>query len=126
MTRSTEIKNNTGKITLLTLVFIMVLLLNSTVVFAQEYRFLHGVISIKRVGYLVVNENQRINLLEETVVKNKKDQPIPLKSLKAGKWVYIEGPLNLDGSIDAEVVYLLPRRISKKERHKYPFMKLPF
>ena len=127
MTRNAEIKNNTTqKITLLTLAFIMALLLNSTVLFAQEYRFLQGVISIKRVGHLVVNENQRINLLEETVVKNKKDQLIPLKSLKEGKWVYVEGPLNMDGSMDAEIIYLLPGRISKKERHEYPFMKLPF
>ena len=127
MTRNMEINNNTTQnITLLTLVFIMVLLLNSIVLFAQEYRFLQGVISIKRVGHLVVNENKRINLLEETVVKNKKDQIVPLKSLKAGKWVYIEGPLNPDGSVDAEVIYLLPGRISKRERHKYPFMKLPF
>ena len=127
MTRNAEIKNNTTqKITLLTLAFIMALLLNSTVLFAQEYRFLQGVISIKRVGHLVVNENQRINLLEETVVKNKKDQLVPLKSLKEGKWVYVEGPLNMDGSMDAEIIYLLPGRISKKERHKYPFMRLPF
>ncbi len=127
MIRNAEIKSNTRQdITLLTLAFIMALLLNSTVLFAQEYRFLQGVISIKGVGHLVVNENQRINLLEETMVKNKKDQLVPLKSLKVGKWVYIEGPLNLDGSVDAEVIYLLPGRISKKGRHKYPFMKLPF
>ncbi len=121
-----EIKNNiTQNITLLTLAFIMVLLLNSTVLFAQEYRFFQGVVSLEKKGYLIINEDKRVNLLKTTIVRNKKII-IPLKSIKAGKWVYVEGPLNMDGSIDAEIVFLLPGRISKKERHKYPFMKLPF
>lgn len=122
-----ETKGHTSiKTTMMAVALLTVLLLHSISLDAQEYRFLHGVISLDRAGYLIVNEDKRVNLLEETVVKNKKDQIIPLESLKAGKWVYIEGPLDLDGSVDAEVIYLLPRRISKKERHKYPFMKLPF
>jgi hypothetical protein len=127
MTKHAGIKDHDAiKITLFAAALCVALLVYSALIYAQEYRFLQGVISIERVGHLVVNENQRINILEETVVKNKKDQIVPLKSLKVGKWVYVEGPLNMDGSIDAEIIYLLPGRISKKERHKYPFMKLPF
>lgn len=121
-----EIKGHAIKATMMAIASLMVLLLHSISLDAQEYKFLHGVISLDRAGHLIVNEDKRVNLLEETVVKNKKDQIIPLESLKAGKWVYVEGPLNMDGSVDAEVIYLLPGRISKKERHKYPFMKLPF
>ena len=127
MTKHAGIKDHSAvKITLFAAALCVALLLYSALIYAQEYRFLQGVIAIERVGHLVVNEHHRVNILEETVVKNKKDHIVPLKSLKVGKWVYVEGPLKMDGSIDAEVIYLLPGRISKEERFKYPFMKLPF
>ncbi len=124
MIKNVEIKGPAIKITMMAAALLMVLLLNPLSLDAQEYRFFQGVVDKKGANHLEVNE-MHVNITVEAVTKNKDDQVIPLDLIEEGKCVYIEGPLNMDGSMDAVNIYLLPGKILKKERRNYPFMKLP-
>ncbi len=88
-------------------------------------RFLQGVVTDYRADRLVVNETWKIHLTGKTQVLNVEGEEMERFYLEGHRWVYVEGIERKDGSIEAVKVYLLPKYIDKKERVKYPFIKLP-
>ncbi len=60
---------------------------------------------------------------EKTIFSDAKESPITINKVKPNAWVYIVCEYNrrTDKRI-ATKVYLLPRRIEKREQHLYPFM----
>jgi hypothetical protein len=60
---------------------------------------------------------------EKTIFTDAKESPISINKVTPNAWVYIECEYikRTDKRI-AKKVYLLPKRIEKKEQHLYPFM----
>ncbi len=102
-------------------------LLNHGVVVAEKQRpwkFLQGGVTEHTGDRIVLNEHLVINITGKTRVFNSYGHERDLYYLRGHKWLYVEGKLREDGSIDAERIYLLPDYIERKDRHRYPFMKL--
>ena len=60
-----------------------------------------------------------------TVFRNDKELPVKPEQLKPKTWVYIEGEYDKTHlRTVAKKVYLLPKKIDRKERHLYSFIKL--
>jgi hypothetical protein len=71
---------------------------------------------------LVVNE-KTFFWGTHTKIKNEKDSPIAMDSLKPQAWIYIEGEYDKGvKKLMAKKIYLLPKYIGNKERHRYPFI----
>ncbi len=74
-------------------------------------------------GTMIVNE-RLFRWDQKTSFFNDKGSPITIDKIKVKSWVYIEGVNeNLNKSLLAKMVYLLPKRIDEKEKHLYPFIK---
>jgi hypothetical protein len=59
-----------------------------------------------------------------TLINNEKGLPIETDRLKTKAWVYIEGVQEkAHGRVLAKAIYLLPKQIDEKEKHRYPFIK---
>jgi hypothetical protein len=59
----------------------------------------------------------------QTIFYNEKGSPITVDKLRAQTWVYIEGMRdNVKKRAIAGKIYLLPKYISEKEKHLYPFI----
>lgn len=72
---------------------------------------------------IVVNERS-IAFDQNTIVHNQKGSPIPRENLRAKAWVYIEGAKDrAHKRIVAQKIYLLPKYIDEREKHRYPFIK---
>lgn len=92
----------------------------------REYAFIHGAVNSQEWGVLTINESRKVRLTPETKVYDSREREISRNGIKEKMWVYAEGPIvNPEGLVEAEKVYLLPKRIDGKERRKYPFMKMP-
>ncbi len=91
---------------------------------ARPWKFLQGGVTEYTGERIVLNEHQVINLTGNTKVFNSYGQERDLYYLRGHGWLYVEGKLRQDGSIDAERIYLLPGYIERKDRHRYPFLKL--
>jgi len=60
---------------------------------------------------------------QKTIFSDAKGSPITINNVKPNAWVYIECEyMRRSDKRIAKKVYLLPRRIGKKEQHLYPFM----
>ena len=74
-------------------------------------------------GTMIVNE-RIFRWDQKTSFFNDKGTPITIDKIKIKSWVYIEWVNeNLNKSVLAKAVYLLPKRIDEKEKHLYPFIK---
>ncbi len=72
---------------------------------------------------IVVNERS-IAFDQNTIVHNEKGSPIPRENLRAKAWVYIEGAKDQTRKkVVARKIYLLPKYIDDKEKHRYPFIR---
>lgn len=59
---------------------------------------------------------------EKTNFYNASGTNIKVDKLKLNSWVYIEGENGDNQKIMIKKIYLLPRRIDKRERNQYPFI----
>ncbi len=91
----------------------------------REYMFVQGVVSKYNGDSFLVNEGLKVYLTHKTKIFDERGRPAANLKPALSKWVYVEGPLNEDGSINAESLYLLRGHIGKKDRSKYPFMQIP-
>lgn len=91
----------------------------------RPMKFIHGVVSGYEGQAMLVNEGWRVLRTKDTVVYTAAGKELKGVTIKARQWLYLEGFVNADGSVEAEKIYLLPRHIKGKERKKYPFMNLP-
>ncbi len=116
--------------------FIVVLSLiyisTSVTVFAEDIgddsvaqRFIQGYVSEDDGSRLVLNETWTIHITEETEFFNRRGKELKQLTLRGHKWIYVEGLLNPDGSIQAQKIYLIPGIVKIKDRRKYPFMQIP-
>jgi hypothetical protein len=86
------------------------------------YKYFQGFVSAETTTGIVVNETRNVYVGSETKVYNSEGKPVEAKRLKGHKWVYIEGLLQSDGSVQATKIYLMPGHVEKKDVKKYPFM----
>lgn len=91
----------------------------------RPYKFIQGFVSEESVGGFMLNEQWRVFFLPNTMILSSSETELAQESLKGHKWVYVEGPVNSYGNIEAEFIYLLPRIINRDERKAYPFIKIP-
>jgi len=71
---------------------------------------------------MIVNEKLFI-WNPKTIFNDEKGKPITVEKLSTKSWVYIEGENDkVHKRVVAQKIYLLPKYIDRKERHRYPFM----
>jgi len=79
------------------------------------------VVDVKQ-GTFVVNEKLFV-WDQHTAIQTEKGIPTTLEKLKVKDWVYVEGVQDRGRNrIEAKKIYLLSKRIDRKEKHNYPFM----
>lgn len=91
----------------------------------REYMMFQGVVSAYDGTAMTVNENITVVMTPDTKVYDSRSKETSRLGIKTGKWVYVEGAVRDDKGVDAEKVYILPRRIGKKELSNYPFIQEP-
>ncbi len=91
----------------------------------REYRFVQGIVTGYNGSALMVNEGLRVNLKYDTKFFDSYGGPAGSYEIGKSKWIYVEGTVNVDKSLDAEKIYLLPGHIGNKDKKKYPFMQIP-
>jgi hypothetical protein len=70
---------------------------------------------------MIVNENIFV-WNQNMAIYNDKGSPITIDKLKPKTWIYIEGERDKNNKRIINKIYVLPKYISQKERHLYPFM----
>jgi hypothetical protein len=70
---------------------------------------------------MIVNERVFV-WNQNTTFYDDKGSPVGIDGFKPKSWVYIEGTRNKNNIILIEKLYLLPKYVGKKEKHRYPFM----
>jgi hypothetical protein len=70
---------------------------------------------------MIVNERQ-FAWNQNTAFYDRKGSLTGIEGFKRKSWVYIEGTLHRNNIILIEKIYLLPKYVGKKEKHRYPFM----
>lgn len=70
---------------------------------------------------MIVNERHFV-WNQNTIFYDDKGTPARIDGFKRKSWVYIEGTLHRNNIILIEKIYLLPKYVGKKEKHRYPFM----
>ena len=71
---------------------------------------------------LIVNEKSFV-WNQSTATYDAKGSPMTIVKFTPKTWVYIIGERDKDSKLTiVNKIYLLPKHISKKERHLYPFM----
>lgn len=91
----------------------------------DEMRFMQGIVNSVGSNSLVLSEGQRVNLSQATEYFDSQGRPSSIQAIAEGRWLYVEGFIERDGSVTAEKLYSLPGYINKKKRSKYLFMQLP-
>lgn len=91
----------------------------------REYRFVQGIVTGYSGTSLLVNEGLRVNLKYDTKFFDSQGESVGNYEVKEHKWIYVEGTVNADKSVDAQKIYLLPGRVENKDKKKYPFMQMP-
>lgn len=90
-----------------------------------KYKFVLGFVNSYNGESLVINERWKANVTGETKVFDSRGEKAEAARLRTHKWVYVEGPLGMNGEINADKVYLLPGHVGKKDLRRYPFIQLP-
>ena len=85
---------------------------------------MQGVIMAFDLKKNVVIVNERLFVLNpNTTLHNDKGTATTIDKLKPNMWVYIEGLQDkMNRRIVAQKIYLLPKYIEDKEKHRYPFI----
>ncbi|MCP3677363.1 MAG: hypothetical protein GY721_07180 [Deltaproteobacteria bacterium] len=91
----------------------------------RRYKFLQGHVDVDKGSSFILNEEWTVYISEETTFYNSREKELKRHTLGGHKWIYVEGVLHPDGSIQAQVIYLLPGFVKKKDMQKYPFMQIP-
>ena len=79
------------------------------------------VVDVKQ-GTFVVNEKLFV-WDQHTAIRTEKGISTTIDKLKVKDWVYVEGVEDrARNRIEAKKIYLLSKRIDRKEKHNYPFM----
>ena len=104
------------------------LLLFCGVTFAQEIGSIamQGIVDKVYVDkkMMIVNEELTFAWDQNTIFRNANGSPVTIYNFKRDVWVYIEGvDAQEDKPILIKKIYIIPKRISKEEKHLYPFMK---
>lgn len=95
------------------------------------YKFMQGR-GVWEVDHISLNEHTNVYIMEDsedregTKVYDSRGHEIETDAAKGREYMYVEGPLREDGSIEAEVIYILPHIITEGEWKRYPFIRLPF
>ncbi len=106
----------------------LVLLSSFSAAFAEDnkpYYLAQGVASMETVEGFTLNEHVKVFVFSDTKVFSSSEKELPQGDLKGHKWVYVEGPIDSYGNVEAKSIYLLPNYIKVDERSEYPFMKTP-
>jgi len=90
----------------------------------REYKFILGMVSDYQGWKIFINEGARVIITLETGLFNEDKNEISRFAIEPGSWIYTEGPVNLNGDIEAENIYLLPGRLDKNDYSRYPFIKI--
>ena len=91
----------------------------------REYRLFQGVVGAYDGTTMTVNENITVVTTQDTKVYDSGSRETSRYGIKPGRWVYVEGPLRPDKSVEADKIYILPRHIEKKDLPNYPFIQEP-
>ncbi len=116
------------KIRIIGLIVFLVLLSSLTAAFAVDnkpYYLAQGIVSIETPEGFILNENVKVFVFSDTKVFSSSEKEIAQGELKGHKWVYVEGPVDSFGNVEAKSIYLIPRYIKIDEREQYPFIKTP-
>lgn len=108
------------------ILFSMLLLLLSNQPAMAEERYpdiFQGIISSTEGSPKSIVINERKVLLDNKVeIMDHKENRKSLSDLAAGKWIYVISEKRPPGTT-AMRIYFIPKRVSEKEKFKYPFMK---
>ena len=109
---------------------IMILVVSSIIIFStstfasgQERYKNQGSIMEKdlKKNTMIVNERQ-FPWNQNTTFYDDKGHAVGIDGFKRKSWVYIEGIRDKNNILLIEKIYLLPKYVEKKEKHRYPFM----
>ncbi|VAW36341.1 hypothetical protein MNBD_DELTA02-94 [hydrothermal vent metagenome] len=106
----------------------LVLLSSFTRAFAEDnkpYYLEQGVVSTATAEGFILNEHVKVFVLPDTKVFSSSEKELAQGALKGHRWVYVEGPVDSYGNVEAKSIYLMPRYIRLDERSEYPFIKTP-
>lgn len=109
---------------------IIIFVVSSIIIFSTS-TFASGQVRYKNQGSImemdlkkntmIVNERQ-FAWNQSTTFYDDKGSPIGIDGFRRKSWVYIEGIRDKNNIISIEKLYLLPKYVGKKEKHRYPFM----
>jgi hypothetical protein len=91
----------------------------------RPFKFIQGVVSEDQGWRIIVNEGVRVRITLQTEVLDSRGRTVPRYDIKPGLWVYATGPIDFDGDVLAEKVYILPGRIDGNRLGQYPFIEAP-
>jgi len=90
----------------------------------REYSFTLGIVTEDQGWTILLNESTRVRITSDTELFNAREKEIGRGSVRSGSWIYIEGPIAIDGAVEADKVYLLPGPVKTTDYRKYPFIKI--
>ncbi len=108
-----------------TILALTLILMASSGFASDEGRFIHGIVIGKDGNVYYVNESNYVTMTYETLYYDSRGEPLVSPFIGVGEWLYIEGSVDNNNRVEAESVYLLPDYISRRDRHKYPFIQIP-
>jgi hypothetical protein len=109
---------------ILLIVFLALLIPALTSALQGDIVKLQGVVMVVDVkqGTFVVNEKLFV-WDQHTAIQTEKGVPTTIDKLKVKDWVYVEGVEDtVRNRIEVKKIYLLSKRIDRKEKHLHPFM----
>jgi hypothetical protein len=117
------VKNSDIRKIIIFVVFSIIIFSTSTFASGQErYRNQGSIMEIDLgKNTMIVNERQ-FAWNQNTAFYDRKGSLTGIEGFKRKSWVYIEGTLHRNNIILIEKIYLLPKYVGKKEKHRYPFM----
>jgi hypothetical protein len=117
------VKNSDIRKIIIFVVFSIIIFSTSTFASGQErYRNQGSIMEIDLgKNTMIVNERQ-FAWNQNTAFYDRKGSLTGIEGFKRKSWVYIQGTLHRNNIILIEKIYLLPKYVGKKEKHRYPFM----
>jgi hypothetical protein len=97
----------------------------STLTFASEegtYKNQGSLMNIDHMKNTMIVNERRFAWNQNTAFYDSKGFLTGIDGFKPKSWVYIEGKKHINNIILIEKIYLLPKYVGKKEKHRYPFM----
>ena len=109
----------------MTIFVVSSIIIFSALSFASEEALYKNQGSIMEIDFtkntMIVNE-RHFAWSQSTAFYDSKGSLTGIEGFKRKSWVYIEGKKQINNIILIEKIYLLPKYVGKKEKHRYPFM----